>query len=283
MRRQLGLSGLLLLAVGALAQSITTIELQNRPAAEVIPIIQPMLGPADAISGQGFTIFLKAPPDTVALVRQMVDVVDAPAKIVQVSVFQGSKRDLGELALSASIRIESGNASVEVGPDGDDDAADGRVTYSTADGTASVNAVRTQGRLRDNPIHQVRVVEGTEAYIHTGSQIPYFVGGAAVGRRVVAGGIEYQDARTGFYALPRVRGENVVLEVSAFKNSQSTTGAGNIDTQSATTTVTGRLGEWLLIGGMSERIERTRSATGTTIATRGGEESGIWIKADLVE
>lgn len=100
---------------------------------------------------------------------------------------------------------------------------------------------------------------------------------------MVAGGVEYKDAMTGFYVLPRIRGDNVVLEISAFKNSQSNAGAGNIDTQSATTTVTGRVGEWLLIGGASEQIERAQSATGTTIATRSRDNTGIWIKADLVE
>ena len=284
MRRHITLLGLLLLSSGVLAQSVTTIQLQNRPAEEVIPIVQPMLGPDDAISGQGFRIFLKSSPDTVALVRDIVDFVDTAAKTLQILVFQGSEQDLAQHAINAGIRIEGDNASVEIGDGrGNSGAARGSAVYGTTNASGALEAVYAQRRLRDNPIHQVRVTEGNEAYIATGRQVPYFVGGATVGRRVVAGGVEYEDALTGFYVIPRLRGDSVMFELSAFKNSPSPTGPGNIDTQSATTTVTGRVGEWLLIGGTSEQIERTQSGIGTTTTTHRSDRSGIWIRAEIVE
>ena len=64
-----------------------------------------------------------------------------------------------------------------------------------------------------------------------------------------------KDAITGFYVLPRLRGDNVILEVSPFKSSQSNTGGDNIDTLSA----------------------------GTTITTQGRDNTGIWVRADLVQ
>jgi len=284
MKRLSKLLGLLLLVFTAQADPISTIQLRHRPAVEVIPIVEPMLGADDAISGQGFKIFLRSSPETLARVRNMVDVLDTPAKILQVSVFQGSDRDLGELGISANIQVERGDASVDIGNERDkNDEAGGSITYSTTSGSASINSISTQKSLKDNPIHQVRVTEGTEAYIETGERIPYFYGAAWKGRRGVAGAIEYKDALTGFYVLPRIRGDNVTLEVSPFKSSQSNTGGDNIDTQSASTTITGRVGEWLLIGGVTEQLERAQSATGTTIATHSRGNTGIWIKADLVQ
>ena len=274
----------MLLVSAVQADSLSIIQLQHRPAEEVIPVVEPMLGADDAISGEGFQIFLQASPETLARVRAMVEVLDAPAKILQVSVFQGSDRDLDELGISAGIQIESGDASVEIGSERDDsDDAGGRVTYSTTDGSVSVNSIRTQKSLRDNPIHHVRVTEGTEAYIETGERIPYFYGAAWRGRRGFAGSIEYKDAITGFYVLPRIRGENVILEVSPFKSSQRDTDGDNIDTQSAGTTVTGRIGEWIMIGGVTEQLEQSQSTTGTTISTQGSNNTGIWVKADLVQ
>ena len=243
-----------------------------------------MLGPNDAITGTGFKIFLQSSPDTLARVRSMVDVLDTPARILQISVAQGSQRDLGALGIDASVQVEKGGASVEIGNERDnDDAAGGNVTFSTSGGSASVDAIGTQKSLRENPVHQVRVTEGTEAYIETGERIPYFYGVAWGGRRALAGSVEYQDAVTGFYVLARVRGDNVVLEVSPYKRSRSNTEGGNIETQSASTTVTGRAGEWLLIGGATEQVKQTESATGTTYATEGGNSTGIWIRADLVQ
>jgi len=282
MKRLFKLLCLVLLVSTVQADSMSIIQLQHRPAEEVIPIVEPMLGADDAISGQGFKIFLQSSPQTLARVRDMIEALDTPAKVLQVSVFQGSERDLGELGISANLQIEGGDASVDIGNGSDKDAG-GSVTYSTGNGSASVDGISTQKSLRDNPIHYVRTTEGTEAYIETGERIPYFYGAAWRGRRGFAGSIEYKDAVTGFYVLPRIRGDNVILEVSPFKSTRSDTRGDNIDTQSAGTTVTGRIGEWILIGGVSEQVEQAQSVTGTTVATQSRGGSSIWIKADLVQ
>lgn len=268
MRRIIALLGFSILMSAVRAQSLETIELQNRPAEEVIPIVEPMLGADDAISGEGFRIFLRSSPDTLARVREMIDVLDTPARILQVSVFQGSERDLRALGIDATISIESGDASDST-------------TYSTAGGSASVDGISTRRSLKDNPIHQVRVTEGIEAYVETGEQIPYFASAAWIGPRGIAAGVEYKDAVTGFHVLPRIRGDNVVLAVSPYKNARNR--SGDIDTQSASTTVTGRIGEWLLIGGITEQQEQAQRSPGSTASTRSSKDTSIWIRADLVQ
>ena len=272
----------LLLVSTVRADSVSVVQLQHRPAAEVVPVIAPMLGPNDAISGEGFRIFVRASAEGQQRVRSLVERLDTPARVLQVSVFQGSEHVLRELALRANVQIQRGDTTIDVGSGNEADGG-GRIIYSTSGGSASVDAVATQRNLRDYPIHRVRVTEGKEAYIETGERIPYFVGAAMRGRRALAGGVQYENVVTGFYALPRIRGDNVVLEVSPFKSSRSDTGRGNVETQSATTTVTGRAGEWLFIGGVSEQTERTESAVASTYATQGSRNTGIWIKAELVE
>ena len=272
----------LLLVSTVRADSVSVVQLQHRPAAEVVPVIAPMLGPNDAISGEGFRIFVRASAEGQQRVRSLVERLDTPARVLQVSVFQGSEQVLRELALRANVQVQRGDTTIDVGSGNEADGG-GRIIYSTSGGSASVDAVATQRNLRDHPIHRVRVTEGKEAYIETGERIPYFVGAAMRGRRALAGGVQYENVVTGFYALPRIRGDNVVLEVSPFKSSRSDTGRGNVETQSATTTVTGRAGEWLFIGGVSEQTERTESAVASTYATQGSRNTGIWIKAELVE
>lgn len=283
MKRLFILLGQVLLVATAQADSMSTIQLQNRPAEEVIPIVKPMLGANDVITGEGFNIFLRSSPETLARVRQMIDVLDIRAKVMLVSVFQGSERDLGALGIRANIQFETGNASVDIGNENANNAAGGSITVGTNSGSASISGINKQESLRDIPIHQVRVTEGTEAYIQTGEQIPYFLGATPIRPGRAAGGVEYTDAMTGFYVLPRLRGDNVILEISPFKSSQSNTGDDNINTLSAGTTITGRVGEWLLIGGVTEQVERTESGIGTTTTTQGGENTGIWVRADLVQ
>ncbi len=69
--------------------------------------------------------------------------------------------------------------------------------------------------------------EGTEGYIETGELIPYFSGVNWIVPGMTVGGIEYKDATTGFYVLPRIHADNVTLRISPFKNSQSKTRSGN--------------------------------------------------------
>jgi len=275
-------AALFFLASVVRADSITTIELQNRPAAEVIPIIQPMLGPGDALSGESFTLFLKSSPDTATRIRGMIAALDVPARVLQISVFQGSTRSLGELGIEGNLQLDSGNVNVDVGSGGDRvDEPGGSVTYGTDGASGSIGGIRTRSSLRDNPVHQVRVTEGTEAYIETGQQIPYFSGW--VGRKGAVGGVDYKAVTSGFYVLPRIRGDNVALQVSPFRNAPSDTGGGIVDTQSASTTITGRIGAWILIGGVTGQVNRSDSSIGSRSSTQSASSSGTWIRADLVE
>ena len=278
------LLGLALLLVSTVqADSIATIQLSNRPAEEVIPIVKPMLGADDAITGQGFKIFLRSSAQTLAQVKQMIEALDVAAQTLQVSVFQGNTRGLRALGIGGNINIERGDASVDIGTGRNNNGDEGgSITYSTKNGSGNINSTSTRMRLQDNPIHQIRVTAGTEAYIETGEQIPYFSGTHWIAPEAVAGGIEYKAVATGFYVLPRIHGDNVTLQVSPFKNSQGNVRGGNIETQYANTTITGRIGEWLLIGGVTEQLKRSHSGTGSYSSTESRNNQSIWIKADLV-
>jgi type II secretory pathway component GspD/PulD (secretin) len=272
---------LYLTAPAAQAETIATIQLQNRPAEEVIPIVKPMLGPNDSITGQGFKLFLRASPETQKQVRQMIQSLDVAAKMLLISVFQGNDRDLRALGVSGDFKAQSSDGSVSIGSD----KSRGRgadISYSTRNASGSVSTISTRGRLQDNPIHQLRVTEGTEGYIETGKQIPYFSGANWIAPGAVVGGVDYKDVTTGFYVLPRVHGEQVTMQVSPFKQSESRTRGGDINTQSANTTITGRLGEWLPIGGTTEQTQRSQSSIGSYSETRSRNNESIWIKADLV-
>jgi len=266
----LALSLLLLSAVQA--ASITTIQLQNRPAEEIIPIVKPLLGPGEMITASGFKLFLRASPASVEQVRDIIDALDIAAKMLQISVFQGSERDLETVAINGNLRIESGDASVGVGSSGKQGA--GNIAYDSGNVSGDINANSSQTSRASYPVHQLRVSEGTEGFIQTGNQIAY---------SSYNNGTEYKDVTTGFYVLPRIRGRGVTLKVRPFKNSLSNTRAGSIETQSANTTISGRLGEWLPLGGVTEQFKRSQSGIGSSSSAEGSNKSSIWIRADLIQ
>jgi type II secretory pathway component GspD/PulD (secretin) len=266
------------------AASIETIQLKNRPAEEIIPLIKPMLGPDDSISGQGFQLFIRTSDENLEQIAKMIARLDVAVKQLLISVFQGSERDLRAIGVSGGVEFQSDRVDASIGKTGGPSrGAD--VQYSTRNATVSGNTLSTRGRLADNPVHQLRITEGTEGYIETGESIPYFSGGVWLGRHrgAVDAGVDYKDIHTGFYVLPRVHGEQVTMDVSPYKQSRSKTQGGAIDTQRASTTVTGQLGVWLQIGGVTEQTSRSRTDIGSYSSTQSRNNAGIWIKADLVQ
>jgi len=275
------LLGLVLVASPLQADSLTTIQLQNRPAEEIIPIIKPMLGTGEVITGRGFKLFLRSSAETRAQVEEMIAMLDISAKILQISVFQGSARDLRALGISGNIQFESGDASGSIGTNNNKSAAG--ISYNSRNANGSINATSSSGRMENNPLQRLRVTEGSAGYIETGEQIPYFSGASRIGSSAAAGDSEYRNVTTGFYVLARTLGDNVSLQVSPFKNSLSKAHPGNIETQQANTTITGRIGEWLLIGGTTEQSKRSQSGIGSYSSTQNRANDDIWIKADLVK
>ena len=271
----------LLLASPVQADFIATIQLLNRPAAEIIPIVEPMLKTDEVISGRGFKLFLRSSPETLAQVKEMIEILDTAARVLQISVFQGSDRELRSLGISGSIQIESGDTSIGIGVN--TNKSSDSIKYSTQNARGGINTTSTRGRSKEKPIHRLRVTEGNEGYIETGEQIPYFSGANWMAPGTAVGGIAYRDVTTGFYVLPRIHGDNVTLLVSPFKNSQSKRRAGNIETRQVNTTITGRVGEWLLIGGATEQARHSQSNTGSYISTQRNTNESIWIKAELVQ
>lgn len=272
----------LLLSTSVQADSITTIQLMNRPAEEVIPIVEPMLAVDEVITGHGFKIFLRSSPETLAQVEDMIAAIDIAATVLQISVFQGNSRDLRKLGVSGNIQIGGGNTKIGIGTSKKSDDA-GSIGFSTDNANGNISSTSTRTGLIDNPIHQLRVTEGTQGYIETGKQIAIFSGANWKRSKAAGSSIEFKDVTTGFYVLPRIHNDRVTLQVSPFKNSQSKSDAGDIETLHANTTITGPIGEWLLIGGATEQINHSQNSTGGYISTQRSNSEGIWIKADLVQ
>ena len=272
MKRICMLLALMLLASAAQAASITTIQLNNRPAEEVIPIIKPMLDAGEVVTGSGYKLFLRASPQSLEQVRDIIDALDTAAKMLQVSVFQGSEQDLETRSVSGNLQIDNGNISVGIGNNNKNKSAGG-ISYNSGNLSGDINASTTHQRQTSNPVHQLRVSEGTEGFIQTGKQIPYLTGYSST---------EYKDVTTGFYVLPRIRGDMVTLQISPFKNSLTKTGKGSIETQSARTTITGRIGEWLPLGGVTEQSKRSQSSIGSSSSSKSQSQHSIWIRADLI-
>ena len=234
----------LLCASSVSANPLTVLQLNSRPAEEVIPVLEPFLGPGEKISGQGFKILLRASPETVAELRELIASLDVAAKTLMISVFQGRESDLRDFDFSASIRIENSDIS------------------------GSINASDNQADFTGGPLHRVRVNEGSEGFIYTGMRSGLYAKNEV-------------NLASGFYVLPRINGDRVTLQISSTRENASTS-QRSIDTLQATTILSGRLGEWLPLGGADERGSGTSSEGIGQRSSGQNQQDGIWVRADLV-
>jgi len=78
---------LLLWPLLSLAQeSIEVIPLRNRTAEQVIPVLQPLVAPGGALTGQAYQLIVRTSPENLAQIRQALAAIDQPQRRLKISV-----------------------------------------------------------------------------------------------------------------------------------------------------------------------------------------------------
>ena len=239
------------------AQQLVTevLPLGYRSINEIIPLVRPLVRPAGSVTGLQGQLVVTATPQQMAEVRRVLGKLDKSPVRLLISVRRGNSRT-GKQG-SASVQGRAGNIAINnggatVGGKGDNQHID--------QDSLSLNLKTHQRAVEDNITQQVQVLEGREAYISTGEVIPVRYRGAVAG----SGGIyrydstEFYPAVTGFYTIPRLNGDEVFLEMNTVSRKRNNLKVGgyhpqqNIAVSNINTSVTGKLGEWIVIGNIDQ-------------------------------
>lgn len=145
-----------------------------------------------------------------------------------------------------------------------DRAAQGVETSGRVTSRGSSVDVRVQDRqsaATERVDQRMQVLEGGHAFISTGTSTPVYDGSG------------FRETSTGFEAVPRLTGGGVLVEIAQRRDTLARQ-------QALSTTVSGRLGEWLEIGGALEAASRDESAILSARSTRSARSGRIWLKVD---
>lgn len=253
-------AGLVLLLPGlsaAYAQStvLEVIPLRYRSAQEVIPIIQPMLASEGSVTGMQSQLIVRTTPANLEEIKRILASIDVAPRQLLITVRQDAdvSRQRSSAEISGSVSGERGRVTVP----GSREARGGNVVLGDGDDRVRANVQESDSTASDRNTQSVRVLEGREAFVSVGQSVP--VRERQVRRTVVGGkvveqvieGTQYRDVTTGFYVIPRIAGDRVTLDVSPQRETLSRQVPGGVNVQNMTTTVSGRLGEWMEIGGLS--------------------------------
>jgi hypothetical protein len=254
---------------------LEVIPLRYRTVEQVLPVIQPMLAKGGTASGLQGQLVVRTTPGNLEEIRRILASIDAVPRRLLITVRQDADAGYSERGVGVSGRVGTDYARVTVpgGPAG----SGGGVTVREGDDRLRARVVDSSSADSDRNTQTVQVMEGSPAFIRVGRSVPVqqqpqplvrtFPGGRTVVEQTV-GGVEYRDATSGFYALPRVAGDRVTLDISAQREALSGEVTGGFNVQRAVTTVSGRLGEWIEVVGTSQTASGQQSVIlGRTAAT----------------
>jgi hypothetical protein len=222
---------------------LTLIDLKARFAEDLIPLLEPLAGPDGNITGANNTLFIRAAPARLGEIRRALATLDRPPQNLLIQVRQRRNGSQGGTRVAGAVRAQ-------VGTDGRRTAGSGALDLDAAAGSATDSRDLTQ---------QVRTLDGHRAYISIGQEepVPYREFGVGPQGRVRREGRIYQQRASGFYVIPRVQGDRVVMDIAAGMDSPGP--AGTNQTSAVEAQVQGRLGDWIPVA-LSADTETARRA-----------------------
>lgn len=255
------------------------IPLKHRTVEQVLPIIQPFVEKQGAINGMNNQLIIRATPSNLSQIKEILNQIDTVQRKLLITVRQSTQRDMEGNEGEVSGRFGIGNNTrVIVGSTGSRNG--GSVEVGRGGDVARARVYSTQ-RLEDSAnTQQLQVLEGGQAFIRMGTSVP--VPERTVvrnGQRVtVIEGTAYRDVTSGFYVRPRIQGNRVTLEISPQHNTVDA--QGNINIQQAQTEVSGRLGEWMEIGGINQARSASQSGIAYSATETGQDQRRILLKVE---
>jgi Bacterial type II/III secretion system short domain len=262
---------LLLGSALAAAQStvLEVIDLKYRNAQEVLPVLKPFVAREGSISALNNQLIVRTTPQNLAELRKILDGIDKRPRRLVITVTQ-------DVDLSASGR----GASV-AGTIGGDNAA---VTVPGAPGRAETRVYSSQSAGAERGGQTVQVLEGNIAFIRVGQSAPITtrqIIQTPQGPRVIDS-TQFRDATSGFYARPRTSGERVTVEIAGNRDQFTNPATGAASIQRFDTVVSGRLGEWIELGGSTQSREVDESGIAYRSSEARRDERRLYLKVEEV-
>lgn len=285
MHPRLAIALVCLLALAGLARAedaLEVIPLQHRSAEEIIPGLRPFLEPGGVLTGAQGNLILRASRANRAQIKQALAVLDVAPRQLRITVRQSLDRSQQQQSFGLHGRVDSGTVGIAVPPGGP-----GGAQVELGDGSAHIGA-----RLDDRSLDQVsrvsqhvRVVDGGQAMIQASVELPLTLLEVVEGPygRTVRESVVFQSVGSGFQVMPQLVGDRVDLEIRPLQQRFIAATPREVVAQELHTRVSGRLGEWIALGGGEAQDRADHRRLLGTRRTESQEARQVWLKVDVVD
>lgn len=282
MLKRIGCALLICLAVTTASAdyALKIIPLRHRSAAELIPLIQPMLAPGENVGGVNYQLFLRASDQGVRNVEALLAELDRKRRNLSIAVQQDVAGSVVRETQSLSGSGRAGDARIVLPRP--ESGGQGVIIGGARPDSLRYQAGQSADSSRNASSQFVRVLEGSPAFIQIGQSLPYverFIGYA--GNRIIATqGTQFLNVTTGFEVLTRLNGERVELEIAPRLSFAGNHGIQDVRFHELRTTVSANLGEWVELGGSNSAHDEVSRAILETGSNRSGETVTIRLKVE---
>ena len=271
---------LLLFTIPALTLAESVVEVitvYNRPASELQPLLIPLLESTDQIVPNGDSIIVKTTPERLQTITNLIRKLDNPVNNLLITVIQSRNTTADQLnaGLGFDLNIPLSNAP--------DPRYNGGNYRNQFQGRIYGQASKINSTHDNQNTQTIRTLEGQTAHIKVGNTVPitnYQIYPGAYGYPGVSQSTQLVEATTGFEVTPRLVGQQVVMDVSPW--SDRFNGQGQLQSQSAQTTIRATLGEWVDLGGVDESGQSAGNSTFSYNRQSRQSNLHILVKVDLV-
>ena len=257
---------------------------------EILPVVAPLVPPPGVVTGMYNQLVVKTTPANLREIKNLLATLDrAPANLM-ISVRHELDEDIRRDLASASVRLQTRSINATAGQPAQRSKG---LSVSHSSGKAAVNA-RLSSSSRSNSgrdVQRVRVLEGRQGFIETGTRVPIRQSNIIVTRNGVrqTQSHQYQNVTSGFFVRPRLNQDQVNLEITHHKDQiqsgasrSSTRRPSAMSTSGASTTISGQLGRWIEIASAAEGQNRSTSGIGSQTNTSRTTKRHIYVRVDRV-
>jgi hypothetical protein len=270
MKKRLIIIMLCLLGIPVWAKpQLKIIPLQHRFAEELLPVLQPLAGENGSVNAYGNQLVVNAEPAELATIEEVVRKLDVAKRNWRINVKQDRQGwhedrhvDVAGSASKGNVRVQTPDAKRRM-PRGATVTTDERHSTLSQTGDMTLN-----------------VLDGAEAFIIVGQQIPYTSYWITLTDRYahVDQNTEWREVGAGFVVRPRQIGDIVDIEVTPRLSRPG--GSGAIDFTELSTHVKVRPGEWVDLGGVLGSRDEVSRAIISHGSSQGSSATRLRIKVE---
>jgi Bacterial type II and III secretion system protein/Bacterial type II/III secretion system short domain len=250
-------------------------SLQHRFANDLLPIVEPMVGPdgtANAIDSQ---LIIRASPQRMQEIAALVAQMDAARVNRKITVNTSNNMQTQRESVEASGSTKVGKVTV---------SNDRRTQNSNRPNSGRVEIENNNSNTRQTSNQFINVLDGERAFIRVGQLVPFTQEWVTITRRYIQVDrfTDWREVATGFAVRPRTiaNAENKQVELEITPRIAKLNNQGYIDFEELTTVIRTSLGSWVDIGGtMQQNDEVSRKILGRQ-SVSSQQNSNLSVKVD---